>query len=242
MGDWMSKKNQKIKESEVEKIEEVSAEEVGSSEVLDSVEVETQPEVEVEQGSDNAEEQVQQEPNEPVQQEPVTTPSAPEDLNELSARRKRVVIDLKEARKDDEGHEFAKKLEKELEDIDLKISTLKESELRKKEKAQLKEEIGRPILTAPASKIQSPKSAGGVGDSQIPALFKLKVRAPTSIAFDLVKICDIMEEAAYDLYFAHNGSSPIIQAGIQYLAKLNEELCEALMEAEVERLEKEKSK
>lgn len=164
------------------------------------------------------------------------------DLATLQAVRKQLVVDLAAARKDDEGHELAKQLEKQLEEVDSEILPLKEEQLRKQEKIKLKEVIGRPVLPEVKSKLQSPVSTGLIADSQIPAMFKLNVKAPTSVAFDLVKIADILGEAAYDIYFAYNGTSPVIQEAIKALAQLNEAICEAITEEEQKRLAKEAQK
>lgn len=164
------------------------------------------------------------------------------DLATLSAVRKQLIVDLAAARKDDEGHELAKQLEKQLEEVDSEILPLKEEQLRKQEKIKLKEVIGKPVLSEVKSKLQSPVSTGLISDSQIPAMFKLTVKAPTSVAFDLVKIADILSEAAYDIYFAYNGSSPVIQETIKALAELNTEICEAIKDEEEKRLAKEAQK
>jgi hypothetical protein len=164
------------------------------------------------------------------------------DLATLQAVRKQLVVDLAAARKDDEGHELAKQLETQLEQVDAEILPLREEQLRKQEKIKLKEVIGKPVLPEVKSRLQSPVSTGLISDSQIPAMFKLDVKAPTSVAFDLIKIGDILSEAAYDIYFAYNGSSPVIQESIKALAQLNQEICEAITEEEKTRLAKEAQK
>lgn len=164
------------------------------------------------------------------------------DLATLQAVRKQLMVDLAAARKDSEGHELAKQLEKQLDEVDAEILPLKEEQLRKQEKIKLKEVIGKPVLPDMKSKLQSPVSTGLVSDSQIHPMFKLTVKAPSSVAFDLVKIGDILGEAAYDLYFAYNGSSPVIQEAIKALAELNQGICEAIKDEEEKRLAKEAKK
>jgi hypothetical protein len=167
-----------------------------------------------------------------VQEEPVSL----DNLADLSARRKQLIVDLDAARKDDEGHITAKALEKQLEEIDKKIQPLKEEILRVQEKNAAKDEIGvpKPII----SKIIVPKAANEkhVSDYQIHEMFKSKIKAPISVAFNIVKVCDIFEEAASDLYFAHNHASDVIQEGIQALKIICEHVCQGIKDEEEKRL------
>lgn len=163
------------------------------------------------------------------------------DIATLSAVRKQIMIDLQAARKDDDGHALVKELEKQLEQVDRELLPLKEEVLRKQEKLKASQEIGatRPIIVQPKV---VPPSTNLINDSQIPAMFKLKLRAPSSVAFDMVKVCDIFEEAAHDLYFAYNSNAPVIQEGIKALAELCEQICEVMKEDEEKRLEVEAKK
>lgn len=163
------------------------------------------------------------------------------DIGTLNAVRQQVMIDLQAARKDDEGHALVRELEAQLEQIDRELLPLKEEILRKQEKLRASQEIGasRPVIVKPKV---VPPSTSLINDSQIPAMFKLKLRAPSSVAFDMVKVCDIFEEAAHDLYFAYNSNAPVIQEGIKALAMLCEEICEVMKEDEEKRLAAEAKK
>lgn len=159
------------------------------------------------------------------------------DLQTLNFARQQIMRDLLAARKDDEGHKLVKELEAALEQIDREILPLKEDILRKQEKLKAKEAIGTPkpvVLAAP--KIQSPPTTDLISESDIHEMFKLKLKAPSSVAFDMVKVCGIFGEAAHDLYFAYNANAQVIQDGIKALKEVCDYICEGMKEGEEKRL------
>jgi len=157
------------------------------------------------------------------------------DLNTLQAIRRQLMVDLGAARKADDGHILAKELETQIEQVDAEIQPLREDLLRAQEKLKAKKDIGTPETKVVKPK-PAPVSVDHVSEYAIHEMFKLQLRAPSSVAFDMVKVCGIFEEAAYDLYFAYNAVAPCIQKGIRDLKVLCDEICHEMKESEEKRL------